>query len=97
MRFFQRTLQAPCRIVIEHSAESLHAHVEIDGDIDINPGDEVLVHGAPSHIAFGEHMVASRIATIVQVGVLERLWTRLRANFEVFELYDVSFSNRRKL
>jgi len=97
MNWFRQTFEAPCTIEIEHSAESLHAHVEIKSDFDIQPGDRVLVHGAPAHVAFGEDLVISRTATIVRAGALERLWTRFAGNFELLELYDVSFSQRRRL
>lgn len=97
MNFFRQTFTAPCTIEIEHSADSLHAHVEIESGIAIQPGDRVLVHGAPSHVTFGDHMTIARVATIVRAGLLERLWTRFLANFEILELYDVSFSPRRKL
>ena len=95
--FARQTFQVPCTVEIEHSADSLHAHVELDGNFDIRPGDEVLVHNAPSDIPFGERILVHRIATIVRAGVVERAWTRLAGNFELTELYEVSFSERRTL
>ena len=44
-----------------------------------------------------ERILVRRTATIVRAGLLERAWTRLAGNFELTELYDVSFSERRKL
>jgi hypothetical protein len=97
MNWFSQTIEVPCTVAIESSAESLHAHVDIRGDIDIQPGDQVLVHDAPTHVTFGEDLFVHRTATIVRAGVFERLWTRFTANFELLELYDVSFSTRRRL
>ena len=95
--FGRRTFEAPCTIEIEHSADSLHAHVELDGAFDIRPGDEVLVHDAPTNIPFGTRVVLARVATITRAGSLERLWTKLAGLFEVTELYEVSFTERRIL
>ncbi len=94
---FRRTFEAPCTVEIEHSPESLHAHVELDGDIAIEPGDQVLVHDAPTDVPFGETLIVRRTATIIRAGLAERLWTRLAGNFELTELYDVSFTERRRL
>jgi hypothetical protein len=96
-RLRRRRFEAPCTIEIEHSAESLHAHVEIEGDIAIEPGDQVLVHDAPTDVPYGERIVVRRTATVIRAGLIERVWTRLAGNFELTELYDVSFSERRRL
>ena len=95
--FFGRTFQTLCTVEIEHSADSLHAHVVLDGDFDIQPGDEVQVHDAPTDIPFGERLLVRRIATVKRAGMLERVWTRVAGMFELTELYEVSFSERRKL
>jgi hypothetical protein len=52
-RLTRRSFEAPCTVEIEHSADSLHAHVEIEGDIEIEPGDQVLVHDAPTDVRYG--------------------------------------------
>jgi len=93
----RQTFTAPCTVEIEHSPESLHAHVEIEGDLEIQPGDQVLVHDAPTDVPYGERIVVQRVATVIRAGLLERAWTRLAGNFELTELYDVSFSERRRL
>jgi hypothetical protein len=93
----RRTFEVPCTVEIEHSPQSLHAHVEIETALEIRPGDQVLVHDAPTDVPFGERIVVRRTATVVRAGLLERLWTRLSGNFELTELYDVSFSERRRL
>jgi hypothetical protein len=93
----RRRFEAPCTVEIEHSPRSLHAHVEIEGDVEIQPGDQVLVHDAPTDVPYGERLVVRRTATINRAGFIDRAWTRLAGNFELTELYDVSFSERRKL
>jgi hypothetical protein len=94
---FRRTFEAPCSVEIEHSPESLHAHVELDGDVAIEPGDQVLVHDAPTDVPYGQTLVVRRTTTIIRAGLIERIWTRIAGNFELTELYDVSFSERRRL
>lgn len=92
-----RTHQTPCTVEVEHSDENLYAHVALDGDPVINPGDRVRVHGDPIHVAFGQRRTFRRFATIERAGLLERVWTRLTARFELSELYEVSFTPRRTL
>ena len=46
----RQTFDAPCVVEIGHTAESLFAHVEIDGDFEIRAGDQVLVQDAPEMI-----------------------------------------------
>ncbi len=87
--------QTPCTIEIEHSESSLHAHVALDGDIALRPGDRVRVHGEPIRVAFGQILVLRRDATVERAGWLERQWTRLASRFELSELYEVSFTPRR--
>ncbi|MBX7497105.1 hypothetical protein K3172_14695 [Qipengyuania sp. 6B39] len=87
-----RTFDTPCRIAIEQSDEHFHAHVELDGDIAIFPGDRVRVHGAPIRIAFGQTANYERMATVTRAGPLLRGWTRLAAYFDLKELYEVSFN-----
>ena len=91
----RRRCQTPCTIQIEHTESSLHAHVELDGDLTLRPGDRVRVHGEPIRVAFGQTLVLRRDATIERAGWLERQWTRLTARFEFSELYDVSFTQGR--
>ncbi|MET3827622.1 hypothetical protein ABIC16_003315 [Sphingomonas sp. PvP055] len=95
MPFRRTSFDTPCRIEVEHSDEFLCAHVELADGIAINPGDRVRVHGDPIHVAFGESRVIERLATVERAGLVERLWTRLCGHFEMTELYEVSFSDRR--
>lgn len=93
----KRLMQMGCTVEVEHSDESLHAHVALDGDPVIRPGDEVQVHGEPIHVAFGERRTFRRMATLRRASFLERAWTRFTAGFELSELYEVSFTPRRTL
>jgi hypothetical protein len=92
-----RSLQTSCTIEVEHSDESLFAHVSLDGDPPIHPGDRVRVHGEPIHVAFGQRRTFRRPATVERASLIERIWTRLTARFELSELYEVSFTPRRTL
>ena len=86
----------PCTIEVEHTPRSLHAHVELQG-IEVEAGDTVLVHDAPTDVGFGERTVRHSHATVTQAGVIERVWTKLVAFLELTELYEVSFTPRRSL
>ena len=85
-----RTVDVPCFVDIEQTAESLHAHAVPEG-VEIRPGDSVLVHGAPSHIAFGDRLTLECSATVTRAGVLKRFWTYLTAPLELVELFEVGF------
>ncbi len=91
-----KTLEVPCTIEVEHTADSLHAYVELDGDVDIGPGDEVIVHGEPIQPAFGEKIVERRKATVRRANWFDRMTARV-AGLELTDLYEVSFTPRRKL
>ncbi len=93
----RRIFDVPCTVEVSHTFESLHAHVILDGDIKIEPGDEVLVHGAPIHPPYGEVQTERRTATVTRATALERLWTKMTGNAQCLELLDVSFSDRRIL
>ncbi|MGF1508068.1 MAG: hypothetical protein ACFB9M_01050 [Myxococcota bacterium] len=86
-----------CTVEVSHRFESLHAHVHFDREIDVRPGDRVLVHGAPIHAAYGQVVVEQRTATVTRAYWVERVWTRLVGNLDCAELLDVSFSDRRRL
>jgi hypothetical protein len=90
--FTRRTVDVPCTVDIEHTFDSLHAYVELKG-FEVGPGDEVLVHGAPTEVPFGERLVRECRAMVVQAGWLERLWTRLTGRLELTKLYEVGFSS----
>ncbi len=91
----RRSFEVPCTVEIEQTSETLHAHVVLDGDVQIEPGDEVTVHDAPTSVAFGERLVVRRIATVVRGGFFGRLRAQIEGYLELTELYEVSFSDGR--
>lgn len=92
-----RQFNVGCTIHVSHTFESLHAHVELDDNVAIYPGDEVIVHGSPVRVPYGETAEIRRTATVVRAGPLERLWTRATGRLEVMELLEFSFSERTRL
>ena len=91
----RKTFNVPCTVEIEQTSETLHAHVVLDGDIQIRAGDEVMVHDAPTQVEFGERLVVRRMATVVRGSPLDRLRARIEGYLELTELYEVSFSDGR--
>jgi len=92
----KREFEVGCTIEIEHSAESLHAHVTLDDNIPIRPGDEVRIHGETIRPDFGETLTLRRRATVRRAGWLVDKWTRLTGRLELTELLETSFSEWRK-
>jgi hypothetical protein len=88
--FGRRTVQARAEVDLENTPDSFHAYAVPDG-IDIRPGDVVQVHGVPSEIGFGEHVVMDCAATVSRAGMLLRAWTSLTALFLLTDLYEVGF------
>lgn len=86
-----------CTVRVSHRFEELGAHVELDGDVAIGPGDRVRVHGAAIHAPYGETRVERRRATVIRAGWLRRTWTRFRGSLDGASLLEVSFSDRRTL
>jgi flagellar basal body rod protein FlgF len=93
----RETFDVPCTIEIQNTHESLHAHVDLEGGVIIQPGDEVLVHGDPIRVPFGEKVTLKRNATVTRANALQRALTKIAARLEFTELYEVSFSSGRKL
>lgn len=90
-----RTIDLPCTIIVNHTWESLEAHVELDGGVQPDVGDRITVHGAPLTVPFGQSIRIRREATLRRSGALEKLWIRLKAFFELTELYEVNFTSGR--
>ncbi len=88
------TIDVPCTIDLEQTPDSLHAYVDLQG-IEIGPGDEVIVHDAPSGIAFGQRAVIERRASVRRAGPLQRFWAHVEGYLELTELFEVSFSDGR--
>jgi hypothetical protein len=95
--FTKTKIDVPCTIEINNTFEALGAHVRFDNGMSVNPGDEVLVHGAPVAVPYGHSETFKRVATITRASTLERLWTRATGDFEMMELCEFSFSERATL
>ena len=91
----RRSFTVPCTIRVEHTFDSLEAHVELDGGIEPGIGDKVLVHGAPVSVPFGRSVVLRREATVTRAGFFEKALVRFQSMFELTELYVVSFTDGR--
>ncbi len=88
-----KRIEVPCTVEIEQTAASLHAHVVPEG-IEIRPGDRVLVHGAPSRVAFGETVSLRCTATVIRANVFGRFWAHVTGFLEFTALYEVGFERR---
>ncbi len=88
-----KRIEVLCMVDIEQTAESLHAHAIPEG-IDIQPGDRMLVHGAPFQIGFGDRVSLTCSATIFRASKFGRLWTQLTGLWEFAALYEVGFERR---
>ena len=88
-----KRIEVPCTVDIGQTPETLHAHVVPEG-IDIRPGDRVLVHGAPSRVAFGETLSLQCTATVIRANAIERFWARATGFLEFTALYEVGFERR---
>ena len=95
--FGRKSFNVDCTVDVQNTFDSLHAYVELDGDIAIEPGDEVIVHGKPVEVPYGEHHVFRRTATVRRAGPIERTWTRLTGDLEFMELCEFSFSEEATL
>jgi len=91
----RRKFDLDCTVEIENTFESLHAHVRFDDGTTIDPGDEVLVHGQPIEVPYGETHCEKRRATVTRASTIERMWTRATGDFEFMELCEFSFSEER--
>ena len=90
----REVISVPCTVDLEQTSDSLHAYVDLDG-IAVGPGDEVIVHDAPTSIPFGERAVYTRQATVRRAGPLQRFYAHIEGYLELTELYEVSFSGGR--
>ena len=81
-----------CTVRVVNTFESLAAHVELDDGVSVEPGDEVLVHGKPMIVPYGETAIERRKATITRATWLERKWVRMTGDLEFMEHLEFSFS-----
>jgi hypothetical protein len=86
----RRRFEVPCTIDLESTHDHFHAHVNLEG-VEVDPGDAVLVHGAPSRIAFGTQQQIASKATVERASWLRRQFVKLTGGTELYELYDVGF------
>jgi hypothetical protein len=80
-----------CSIDIEQTAFSFHAH-QIPENVEIGAGDTIIVHDAPTGIAFGESYTGERRATLYRAGPWGRIWTQITSMLDLGELYEVGFN-----
>jgi hypothetical protein len=86
----RETFVVPCTVELEQTAEFMQANVSLQG-IEVEVGDTVLVHDAPTGVAFGEHQFFERTATVTRANALDRFLTKLGAYLELTELYETGF------
>lgn len=87
---FRRHIEVPALIDLEATDRELHAHVILEG-VEVNEGDEVLVHGAPSYIALNEKRTMAARATVSKASLPRRAWERVMGRTRITELYEVGF------
>jgi hypothetical protein len=90
----RKSFEVPCTVEIEHSFDSLHANVELEG-VEVGPGDQVIVHDAPTSVPVGERQIFHRRATVIRGTIFDRLWARIEGYLEITELFEVGFSEER--
>ncbi len=86
----RQTFEVPCTVELEQTPEFMQANVSLEG-IEVEVGDTVLVHDAPTFIAFGDHQFFQRTATVTRANALDRFLTRIGAYLELTELYETGF------
>ena len=95
--FIGKRFDVGCTIEIENTMDSFHAYVELDGEIDIHPGDAVLVHGDEVIVPYGEKRTLRRVATVTRANAIKRAWTQMTGDLGCAELFEMSFSSGRAL
>ena len=64
---------------------------QLDGDVALEPGDRVIVHGPPIVVPYGESHSERRTATVTRAGPLRAFWARHVAQWDLTSLYEVGF------
>ena len=88
--FRPRSIEVPCTVEIEQSFDSFHVHAIPEGVV-LRPGDRVVVHNPPEHVAYGEVRSYETRATVYRAGPLLRMWTEFSSILELAELYHCGF------
>jgi hypothetical protein len=86
----RQTITVPCTVELEQTPAFLRADVHLEG-IEVDVGDEVQVHDAPTKVPFGETQTFRRTATVTRASALDRLVTRILAYRELTDLYETGF------
>ena len=86
----RRRSEVACTIDLEATNDHFHAHEELEG-IEVNEGDQVLVHSAPSFIPIGTKSTMTSRATVTQVSWPRRLLVRVLGTSGITDLYEVGF------
>lgn len=86
-----RRFRTGCLVEVDHRFEALGAHVRLDGDVPIRPGDRVRVHGPAIRVAYGQRHEERRTATVTRAGPWRAFWARHVAGWRLTELYEVGF------
>jgi hypothetical protein len=94
-QFRGERLTVGCTVEIDHAPDRFGAHVHLDGEPPIHPGDRIRVTGGPIEVRPGSRLVLRRTAEIRRATPLMRLWTRISGHFEMLELAETSFTDRR--
>jgi hypothetical protein len=89
----RRSVEVDCVVEIEQNSRYFQAHA-VPENIDLRPGDTVLVHDAPGSIAFGQSLTVARRATVTRAGLLTRCWVRFTSLFALADLFEVGFESR---
>ena len=84
------TVRVPCTLDLEATHDHFHAHAELDGVV-VREGDEVVVHGAPDRIPFGDARRVTTTATVQHASWPRRLLVRVLGTSHITDLYDVGF------
>ena len=87
---WRRSERVPCTLDLEATHDQFHAHADL-GAVEVNEGDAVLVHGAPSRVAFGEKRTVTTTATVSRASWPRRLLVRVLGTSHVTDLYEVGF------
>ncbi len=83
--------EVPCTLDLEATQAHFHAHVQLPDTTLIEPGDTVLVHGAPTRIPHGTQTTMTATATVWPASWLKRQFVRLTGGTAIHELYEVGF------
>lgn len=86
-----------CRIAVERTNEHFFAHQVYYNNPAFEPGDSVITHGEEIHVQNGSKFLVKRRASVKKANWFQRQWTKFISILEITELYEVSFTGRRKL